>query len=437
MILYGATTFICIGLAILAAALSVDKAMLLLVFFAPFTTTAVASIGGNSVIFYQLLWLVVAVKVFFHRRKSGQHLNKTWFPFLLFSFLTIPVALFKGDVLVVNVESQISHARFSFQQFTQWGYLCIALSTATFVEYLLRVGSLRLSSLIRCIDFAAVAVLLVAFLQTILPADFLTATIRNSVHSAYAWDGARISSTFQEPSMLSLYLMPLFAAHLIRFVMKPSFLSFGLMASIIAVSLSNGSSSAFLALGISVFTVFMIQGKKLFVEKISHGVVLMLLFLVATVAIALLSGVFEDEITHMLNKMFGEGVSGVERMAEVKHTWGVFLDNPIFGVGWGTSRCAVFFDWLSEIGIIGFTLTVILPILRILVLLWRGQGFAHEVFCYLVTALALLFFVSSEGYYLSLWIFMGIAKYLVFDENTGRESRSFKSSLLESDSYAY
>jgi hypothetical protein len=88
----------------------------------------------------------------------------------------------------------------------------------------------------------------------------------------------------------------------------------------------------------------------------------------------------------------------------------VFLSSPLIGVGWGTTRCAVFVCWLSELGIIGCSF-IFIPLVILIERLWNGNPATHELLVYIITACTLYIFVSSEIYYLTFWIIIGISMY--------------------------
>ncbi len=408
--LLGIPSYISLFAAGLALFLSVDKAFLVLVVCSPLTTIAVFNLSGTSVLIYHLVWLVVAVKFLLKLRGESERLNKLFVPFLAFTLCSISFSLFSAGTVVVNVDNVYSTVKPSFQQFTQWIYLFVAVSTTIMAEYLLRTGSLDAQRLYRALDVGLVIVLAAAFLQLILPADVVTSLFRNSVHATYLGSGARISSTFQEPSMLSLYLIPMTCIHLVRILRKPNVFSIVVVVLSLVVCVLNNSSAAFLSLIGSVLFILVAQCRLFGGGKISHVQILSVLGFLAVLGAVGLTGVFGDSIAHMADKMMGEGVSGVERGDSIELMWSVFLAHPFVGIGWGTARCATFFCWLAELGIIGASFAYV-PVLIILKRLWANLHGGFAIMAYLVSAFLILIAVSSEVYYLSLWIVLGLAMY--------------------------
>lgn len=404
----GIPSYISLIAAVLALFLSVDKAFLVLVVCAPLTTMAVFNLSGTSVLIYHLVWLVVAVKFLLKLRGESERLNKLFVPFLVFALCSISFSLFSSGTLVVNVDSVYSTVKPSFQQFTQWVYLFMAVATAMMAEYLLRTGSLDSRRLYRALDVGLVIVLVVALLQLVLPADVITSLFRNSVHATYLRSGARISSTFQEPSMLSLYLIPMTCIHLVRILRKPNVFSVVVVIFSLIVCVLNNSSAAFLSLIGSVVFILIGQCRLFGSGKVSHVQILSVLGFLSVLGAVGLSGVFGDSIAHMADKMMGEGISGVERGDSIRLMWDVFLAHPFIGIGWGTARCATFFCWLAELGIIGASLAYV-PVLVILKRLWANLHDGFAIMAYLVSAFLILIAVSSEVYYLSFWIVLGLA----------------------------
>lgn len=408
--LLGIPSYLSIVVAVLAAVLPIRKAFFLLVVCAPLTTVAVLNISGTSLLIYHLVWLVVFVRFLFVLHRSEEKLNKLWVPFLLYALCSISFSLFSEGTVVVNVDNVYSTVKPSFQQFTQWIYLFVAVATATMMEFALRTGIMKQARLYKALDFGLVLVLAFAFLQLVLPADVSTALFRNSVHSTYVREGARISSTFQEPSMLSLYLIPMTCIHLVRILKKPNPFSIAVVILSLIVCVLNNSSAAFLSLIGSVLFILIAQCRLFCVDKISHVQVLSLLCFLSVLGAVGLSGVFGDSIAHMADKMMGEGVSGVERGDSIRLMLDVFLSYPFTGIGWGTARCATFFCWLAELGIIGASLAYV-PTLAILKRLWSRLGEGFDIMAYLIAAFLILTAVSSEVYYLSLWVVLGLAMY--------------------------
>ena len=416
MNLLGTTSFVALAFVLVTAFLPLRKAYLSLMIAAPLTTVAVIGLGPNNILLYQLIWLVFTIKFLIEMVKTKTKVNLVLFPFLIITALTIPLSLFNGDTLVVNVNSQIDYVRFSDQQITQWMYLFIAITTAIETEAMLRGSFITLDEVLAFLDIGMSMVLAFALLQLVIPADIFTELLRNSVHSGYRGEGGRISSTFQEPSMLSLYLLPLVAMHMKRTISRPNLKSAILIIVSLVVCVLNNSSAAFLALLVAVLAVatteFRGMSQKKTVQKraLEKKAFFLLSFLLIILVVAL-SGVFGDNIMHMFEKMNGEGVSGSERMEWITHTWEVFLSSPLIGVGWGTTRCAVFVCWLSELGIIGCSF-IFIPLLILIERLWNGDSTSHELLVYIITACTLYIFVSSEIYYLTFWIIIGTAMYV-------------------------
>lgn len=357
MTFLGITSIVCFLLVVAALWLPVGKAFLLLVLCAPLTTVAVFNLGENSVLVYHLIWAIVAIKVVVLRIKSGKRMKTPWLPFLVFCLASTLLALFNGDVLVVNIDARLANVAFSFQQYTQWAYLAMAISTAWFTTYLLDTGKIGTSDLLNWLDAGLVVVIVVAFLQLVVPAEILNEFIRNSVHTGYKSVGARLSSTFQEPSMLSLYLVPMMGMHVIRFAYQPNAKSAVLVLLSLVVCLMNNSSSA--ALGLIVLPVFV--SVWLFVHansaRVSAIVFVAVCIVMVVLTVSASLGAFDNFVSTLLSKLGGEGVSGSIRSYNAALAADVFLGHPIIGVGWGTVRSeALLTTWLAELGLVGAVL---------------------------------------------------------------------------------
>ncbi|WP_101721667.1 O-antigen ligase family protein [Eggerthella timonensis] len=418
-LLPGATPILSLLVCVVAIAGPVRLSLLMLVATSPLTTVAVLSFGENTIQLYQLLWIALAGKTIYLRIRTKAALCKPWVWFLLFCLASTSFALFTTDAVVINPDSRITNVQFSIQQFTQWGYLLLAITTAWFVAYGLKSGLVDVQGVLKALDAGMIMVLVVAFLQLVLPPELITELFRNSSHVGYLGAGQRISSTFNEPSMMAAFLTPMVAVHCVRLMKTPNPFSIVMVVLAMTVLVLSQSSSA--VIGIMALGVILILfGFSSFIrDGIRPAAILIALAGCAAIMILASAGVFDKLANMLIAKLQAENTSGVERSFGMSLHWQVFLDHALTGVGWGTARSTdLITTWLAELGVIGFTLFVV-PLVKICAKLCSlkdmRNAFAMSIFSYLVVALVILFVSVPEPYYLSFWIVSGLGYHLSYE----------------------
>lgn len=434
--LMGITSLAGFLLYLCAAKISLDKAFYLLVVTSVFTTTSVFNIANNSILLYQPLWLIVAVRTLRLYRKEKRAPKLIWLPFLGVCLFSIPLALFNGDVEVTDIDGLHATVKFSIQQFTQFAYLFIAISTTWITAYLLKLKIIGWKRVQKSILLGFTFAITVAILQRIVPVEIMNQTIRNSCNTNYNFTMRdRLSGPFNEPSMLSLYLLPLMACIVAKFIVNvtpkdrslPLAVLF-LMALIICFS--NQSSSAFLGFAVIMLLSCIAMYKK--VRKTSSKVqILVALAIVIGFYLLLLSGVLEEPLSAMISKFQGQGESGSIRMDNLMMGVGVFLSHPILGVGWGTIRTeSLLATWLAEIGLVGFMAFVVPLFTMMRAVSSESEEISLPFVFYFVTYLVILFISVGEPYYLTSYFVAGMMQHVVANQG---EVLSWKSACSDNE----
>lgn len=412
--------YACIVLVV--ALLPCEKVFHVFIYCIPATTIALFDVNNNSVLFYHIIFLILVMKYFFQalpsirfktRQTSKTNVSPMLWVFVIYCALTIPLAGLHTDTIVLNIENEYAFVKPAFQQVTQYLYLLIGFIACIVTNGMLQRHKSSSKTILRIIDYSYLAVMLLALLQKVIPADTISILYRNSVNTSYAFDGARISSTFQEPSMLSLFMTPMFCVYLWRvlkeFSMK-NVLYLGLGTIVISL---NQSSSFFVGLFASIFAFILIKiSTSAHISTTNLTLRQALKVLIATTLCVIFAFAFWGQISAViqvfLSKLQGEGVSGSVRAYAALHHFHVFLEHPLFGVGYGTVRSYdLLTTWLAQIGLLGFLLYAI-PVVALCVRLLKVNTDTAKVYFIIIVAYnAILMVSTSEIAYFLIWVVYG------------------------------
>lgn len=386
-----------------------------------FTTLSVFDVGSSYIVLYHLLFIAVAIRtIFIHVGKKTAENRCSISPifglFLVVCALSIPLALIYTDAVVLVPDGDYRNVAFSVQQLTQLGYLTIAVASCYICNRLLHDGIVTAKGIFSALTVAYVAVCLLALLQLVIPASIVNETYRNIPDVYYEFDGARVSSTFKEPSAMALFIAPLFAVYLLRLIRSYSFGNLSLVClGAIVVALNQASSFA-VGMCFALFCYAFIAFAKADVRQaIDHKTLLGVVFSIMAVFLIASTGPFQDVVSQLVAKFAGEGVSGSARTYALQYHLQVFLEHPVMGIGFGTVRS---FDllstWLAELGVVGFSLFAfpVCALLGRLVRLGKTQPMSYEMAVYIAVYLGILFVSVSEPYYPFGWIAIGLGFYL-------------------------
>lgn len=414
-------SYLLLATAVVASFLNMRALFYVYVAATAFTTLSVFDVGSSYIVLYHLLFIALVVRtIFLHvGRKTAENrcsISPIFGLFLLVCALSIPLALIYTDVVVMVPDGSFRNVAFSAQQFTQLGYLIIAVLSCYISNRLLHDGIATVEGIFSALTVAYVAVCLLALLQLVIPASIVNETYRNIPDVYYEFDGARVSSTFREPSMMALCIAPLFAVYLLRLIRSFSFGNLVLVClGAIVVALNQASSFA-VGVCFALFCYAFIAFAKADVRQaIDHKALLGAVFSIMAVFLIASTGIFQDVTSQLVAKINGEGVSGSERTYALQYHLQVFLEHPVVGIGFGTVRS---FDllstWLVELGVVGIGFFV-LPVCALLARLARQgktQPMSYEAAVYITVYLGILFVSVAEPYYPFGWIVIGLGFYL-------------------------
>ncbi len=200
----------------------IEKAYQLTLLLMIFTRLSFADIGGDSILVCHVFTLLLLFRIFFGEKCFMKIcIPKQLIIFTAYMGISVFLALFHGDTYVINVDNQYAPVKFSVQQFTQYAYLLHAVIFMAMTSDLLVKGRMKTDDVWKALDLSYVLVIALGFLQLIMPIETFDFYFRDSMigGASQTINGFhRIDSTFGEPSMLMLFLSPLFCRYLYGFL---------------------------------------------------------------------------------------------------------------------------------------------------------------------------------------------------------------------------
>jgi hypothetical protein len=379
-----------------------DRLYFWMVFFLPFSATAVVNIGSGdsasgvqATIFFGALWMVRELPRFVGARDSraGQNLRQPanqlrWFVLVALVSLIMPIwingRMYIEDPEFSNGFSNSQPLLFTLRNITQIIYLVYGVLLSVLVAF--RNSEVReLVRSIRIFLISSIFVSLWGFLQ-------LFCSLLNIAYPAYVFNTSatgsaqgyldqledlgisRISSVATEPSTLAASLLIAFVFVLFAVTRKLPLISKGwdrfALVSIFGALMISTSTAAYLGLAI-VFVIYMVLLKQMRILRRGHIVALLMLAGLVGLTVTLFSPAQDIFTSLVVGK--GETYSGIARAYSIALAAQYFLQYPILGLGWGsvTSHDLVF-KLLSNTGILGFS-AFCLFLYSLLKRLWRGS----------------------------------------------------------------
>jgi O-antigen ligase len=421
-----------------------------MVFFLPFSATAVVNVGSGvsasgvqATIFFGTLWMTREVPRFLSARHSkiGQNLRQPtnqlrWFVLVAMLSLIMPIWI-NGRIYIEDPEfsngfSNAEPLLFRLRNITQIGYLVYGVLLALLVAF--RNSEVReLMRSVRIFLISSVFVSLWGFLQ-------FFCSLLNITYPAYVFNTsatgsaqgyldqlqdlgiARISSVATEPSTLAACLLIAFVFVLFAVTRNLPLISKGWdrfsLAIILGALMISTSTAAYLGLAV-VVVVYIVFLKQMGIRRRKYVVALLALAGLAGLTVAFFSPARDVFTSLVVDK--GETYSGIARAYSVALAAQYFLQYPILGLGWGsvTSHDLVF-KLLSNTGLLGFSVFSFF-LFSLLRRLWRGSRAGAGIVdpewrwwstCLLGACLVMVFTNLTVGFdfvFEYLWFLLGLA----------------------------
>ena len=342
--------------------------------------------------------------------------------------------MYSSNTLVFTPDSPYEYVSFSFQNITQYLYLLFSF-IIYFCSYMVFTNEIKVN-MKGIINVTTVTVVSLGFVQFFLYHEYFDLIFRtNYSHMVqYLETGlTRISSVTNEPSMLSLFLTPIFVYYFICVIKgfkSKKILKFDIcmMVLIFLTGILNRASSFYLAL-IVVFLIMIVDFwksifnyknleflKKIFGKilnfiknnRIKSVIISLILILFLMIAFKIVGYRF----LILFLKLLGLDDSGSTRVELFSHHMSVFLKNIFTGVGFGTLRSNDLLSmWSAQVGLIGMIPLIYYFVSRFSYIFKnRGVGNNREVFYLIVTSLVILITSVPEPYYIYVWIYIAMGE---------------------------
>lgn len=395
-----------------------------LLFFAPFTSVAIVNIGNgsSSITLFQLIAAVLFIKTILYLLNGNLRWNiklrKSLLFFIILCALSLLVIPYKSNFMVLTPNDRYEYIRFSSQNITQLCYLLMCYLVYINTSLLLRNNKLEMRKIYKVINWAYLIIILLGFLQLIIPVNIFNMLFRNTVYvnNQILLGRVRISSANYEASILALYITPLACMYVYKFFKerKIKYLTLSLLG-ILTGMICNSSS---FYLGIIVFMITSVFYKIVKPQKTIKFSSIVMIF-IGTIILLSFFILFKDIITvgieSFVDKINGTSISGIGRSSAFINQINVFKDNILIGVGFGTSRSYdLLSTWLSQVGIIGISLYIIY-IYKYIIFLSKIKGIESKMILILIFITNVILFVSVSDYgYLYFWIYYAFADEIIY-----------------------
>lgn len=368
--------------------------------------------------------------------------------FLIYATISLVLPIvYSSGTLVFTPDSPYTYISFSFQNITQYLYLLFAF-IVYFCSYIVFINEVNVN-MKSIINVTTVTVLLLGFIQFFLPHEYFDFFFRtNYAHLVqYLETGlTRISSVTNEPSMLALYLTPVFVYYFIEIIkcLKirkiPKF-DIIMFAFILLTFLLNRSSSFYLAI-VMIFIILIFDYwkeifnrknvdflNKIFKEKIlvfisKNKIKSIIIGIVFLGVFAVAFKVLGRRFIILFFKLLGLDDSGSTRIELFSYHMVVFLKNLLTGVGFGTLRSNDLLSmWSAQVGLLGMIPLIYYFVSRLrYIFKHRHIGNNRSVFYLIVTSIIILVTSVPEPYYIYIWIYIAMGESIYMDSKISNKA---------------
>lgn len=409
--------------------IDIEKCCYIVLISSVFVGAAFINILGNSITVYHVCSLVLFLKFILNKIKKKNKLNLkkekiyNLFYFLIYCFFSIFVACFiKEEIIVYGVDVGKVTAHFNFQQFTQYMYLFHAFVMMYIFYKLLSDKTMTISNCWKCIDYMYLTVICIGFIQLVLPVNIFNSIFKNdcigSVNQKILimnQEIVRIDATFPEPSMLTLFLVPIIGIYLYEIIEKQNFKKIIFFILGVIIELLNQASSFIIGIVSIIIGILIVQitkytkyKKTIKIDKQKLIINCAIIFLI----VYTFKNLIIKDILLFLSKLTMRHDSGMTRFQTMQLAIQAFRKNPLLGIGFGTMRSMdLFSNWLGQLGIVGMLL-YLMPIGSLLInLLKQTEVESNKLFLLIFVYNIIMFAAVPEFRFLFIWMYYAMAFY--------------------------
>lgn len=415
-----------------------------------FTATSMINIpkSKNSILCYYIVGSFLILKVIYEVIIGRYTFKKIKFSngllyFLIYATISLILPIiYSSGTLVFTPDSPYDYVSFSLQNITQYLYLLFAF-LIYLSSYMIFTNEVKVD-MKKIINITTSIVLLLGFIQFFISHEYFDFLFRtNYSHLVqYLETGlTRISSVTNEPSMLAMFLTPIFVYYFVNIVegfksknvLKTEIILFVL---ILITSILNRSSSFYLAI-VVIFIIFIFdfwkdifnsknwelinnvfQKKiKVFVKNnkfktlVISGVFLILFFIAFRI--------IGYRFLILILKLLGLDDSGSTRVELFSYHMSIFLKNLFTGVGFGTLRSNDLLSmWAAQVGLLGMIPLIYYFVSRFRYIFKNRNVENNRVIFYLiVTTVVILMTSVPEPYYIYTWIYIALGEKIYMENH--------------------
>lgn len=377
------------------------------VIFIGFSGSAVLLIGDLGIqpsYWFVMLWiisrLINGIRV--EKIKRCVKRNIYLFFFVIYaSFSIILPLILDNNIVIMNVDGNISQLVFTTSNITQLTYLWFSYASFILFSVYSDGDQKKIDTVINYYLYGAALVCIICFYQIVcfktgMPFDKL---FRQNIHGNV--QGTRIYGPCIEASMLCYYLLTVLPLS----IRKKDWKAFVLLIAVVSLGVYSFSSTFIVGFGIWIIFEFVHALKKGKI-KVSSKEIKMITVGYTIMVIVLFA--FENHVEYAFEKLLTTviqgNISGIQRNYSFKLLMKAFMKSPILGVGFGTCRGNdLFSTWLAGVGVVGGSLLT--------VYLFK-QLFRKKAEWNIKVANALVWFVMllsvPEPYNLFVWLLLAL-----------------------------
>lgn len=415
-----------------------------------FTSTSMINIpkGKNSILCYYIVGSFLILKVIYEVIMGRYTFKKIKFSngllcFLIYATISLILPLvYSSGTLVFTPDSPYDYVSFSLQNITQYLYLLFAF-LIYLSSYMIFTNEVKVD-MKKIIDVTTSLVLLLGFIQFFIPHEYFDFLFRtNYSHLVqYLETGlTRISSVTNEPSMLAMFLTPIFIYYFVNIIqgikskqiLKTDIILFIL---ILITSILNRSSSFYLAIVVISLIFILDFWKEIFnsknleflnnifqkkvktfirnnkVKSIIFSIIFLIIFLIAFRIIGY-------RFLILILKLLGLDDSGSTRVELFSYHMSVFLKNLFTGVGFGTLRSNDLLSmWSAQVGLLGMIPLMYYFVSRFMYIFKnRNVENNRRIFYLILTTIVILTTSVPEPYYIYTWIYIALGEKIYMENH--------------------